>query len=206
MASVKGPLMSLDASGSIADTITFSKWKGRNYVRQLVIPANPKSGLQVGVRSAFKFITQIWSTLSAGIQANWEELAAPDSITPLDAMVRYDQIRARQFFGMKQDPTFAEGAVEAAPAGPAATAQPKSLALAWTDSIGADDWCTEVFMLAGGVVTPSPANRIAIVPAGVQALQVLGLTTGIVYHFKLRGNETGGTGGTQTADFTGTPT
>lgn len=206
MASVKGPLMSLDASGSVADTITFSKWKGRNYVRQLVIPANPQTGLQVGQRAAFKFLTQVWASLSATIQARWATLAAPKSITPLNEMIFEDGIRARQFFGMKQDPTLAAGAVEAAPAAPAATAQPKSLALAWTDSAGADDWCTEVFMLAGGVVTASPATRIAIVPKGVQALQVLQLTTGIVYHFKLRGNEKGGTAGTETADFTGTPT
>lgn len=43
MAKVTSPLMSLDASGSIAGALTFSKWKGRNYARQLVIPANPQT-------------------------------------------------------------------------------------------------------------------------------------------------------------------
>lgn len=43
MAKVTGPLMSLDASGTVAKTATFSKWKGRNYVRQRVIPHNPQS-------------------------------------------------------------------------------------------------------------------------------------------------------------------
>lgn len=48
MAKVTSPLMSLDASGSIAGALTFSKWKGRNYARQLVIPANPQTtGQQV---------------------------------------------------------------------------------------------------------------------------------------------------------------
>lgn len=50
MAKVTSPLMSLDASGSVAGAITFSKWKGRNYVRQLVIPANPRSSGQVASR------------------------------------------------------------------------------------------------------------------------------------------------------------
>lgn len=51
MAKVSGPLMSLSASGSIADTITFSIWKGRPYVRELVIPSNPQTAGQAAVRS-----------------------------------------------------------------------------------------------------------------------------------------------------------
>mgnify|MGYP003375799129 CR=1 FL=1 len=50
MAKVKGPLMSLEASGSIANTITFSIWKGRPYVRQLVTPSNPSSAGQINIR------------------------------------------------------------------------------------------------------------------------------------------------------------
>lgn len=42
--------MSLDASGSVASTITFSKWKGRNYVRQLTIPSNPSTSGQQNAR------------------------------------------------------------------------------------------------------------------------------------------------------------
>lgn len=51
MAKVTGPLMSLDASGSVAETITFSKWKGRNYVRQRIVPANPQTSDQLAGRS-----------------------------------------------------------------------------------------------------------------------------------------------------------
>ena len=43
MAKVKGPLMSMEASGSIAGAITFAKWKGQAYVRGLVIPKNNMS-------------------------------------------------------------------------------------------------------------------------------------------------------------------
>lgn len=51
MAKVKGPLMSLSASGSVADTIVFSIWKGRPYVRELVTPSNPQTANQAAVRS-----------------------------------------------------------------------------------------------------------------------------------------------------------
>jgi len=46
MAKVSGPLMSMDASGKLADAVVFSKWKGRNYVRQWLKPANPMSADQ----------------------------------------------------------------------------------------------------------------------------------------------------------------
>lgn len=53
MAKVTGPLLSLDASGSVANTITFSKWKGINYLRQRVVPSNPKTAGQKTARSIF---------------------------------------------------------------------------------------------------------------------------------------------------------
>ena len=51
MAKVTGPFMSLTASGTLANTITASIWKGVAYMRTRVIPKNPKSPLQKAVRS-----------------------------------------------------------------------------------------------------------------------------------------------------------
>lgn len=45
-AKVTGPLMSMSASGKLADAIVFFTWKGRNVVRQFLIPANPQSTAQ----------------------------------------------------------------------------------------------------------------------------------------------------------------
>ena len=52
MARLTGPLLSLDASGSIFSTIVYSKWKGLNYARLSVTPYNPKSDYQEGVRDS----------------------------------------------------------------------------------------------------------------------------------------------------------
>lgn len=46
MARVSGPLMSMSASGKLADAIVFSIWRGNAYVRQWVKPANPQVTLQ----------------------------------------------------------------------------------------------------------------------------------------------------------------
>ena len=51
MVKIIGPFHSDDASGTFADTLTASKWKGRNYIRQRVIPSNPQTTDQKAVRS-----------------------------------------------------------------------------------------------------------------------------------------------------------
>jgi len=46
MAKVTGPLMSMSASGKLADAIVYFTWKGRNVVRQWLKPANPQASDQ----------------------------------------------------------------------------------------------------------------------------------------------------------------
>lgn len=50
MAKVTGPLMSMTASGKLADTLVFFSWKGIATVRQWLIPANPQSADQGDIR------------------------------------------------------------------------------------------------------------------------------------------------------------
>jgi len=96
MVRLYGPLMSLDASGTIADAVTFSKWKGRNYARQRVIPANPQSVLQVAVRQMMKFLSQNWASMSALEKADWDNLGKATSISPFNAYIAFNMLRWRQ--------------------------------------------------------------------------------------------------------------
>lgn len=89
--------MSFDASGTIGGAITFSKWKGRNYIRRHAIPSNPKTGAQVATRAMMRFLTTQWASLTAGQQAEWAAQATSDNITPLNAFVRYNMKRWTQF-------------------------------------------------------------------------------------------------------------
>ena len=87
MAKVTGPLMSLDASGTVAKTTTFSKWKGRNYVRHRVIPRNPQSAGQVATRgylgvlakAAFAVLTIAKDSLLVGSKFFIDAVAAATS-------------------------------------------------------------------------------------------------------------------------------
>ena len=50
MAKLKGPLMSLGASGQLAKTLVFFPWKGLNVAREYIVPSNPKTALQTTQR------------------------------------------------------------------------------------------------------------------------------------------------------------
>lgn len=95
MVKVNAPAMSLDASGSLAGTLVFSKWKGRNYVRQLVRPANPRDPKQVGIRSMFKYLAQSWKGMAALIEATYEELAEQNVYSPFNAYMSVNMNRWR---------------------------------------------------------------------------------------------------------------
>jgi hypothetical protein len=61
MAKVTAPFLSLDASGTVAKTLTASKWKGVNYMRQRVIPQNPKTFKQSAIRALISDATKAWA-------------------------------------------------------------------------------------------------------------------------------------------------
>ena len=109
MALLTGPLFSIDASGTVGKTITYSKWKGRNYARQRVIPANPKSAAQTGPRSMFTYLTKAWADLGDVAQATWNALAEASQISPFNAFVGANLQR----FQLNKAPTHANPAAEA---------------------------------------------------------------------------------------------
>jgi len=95
MATVKGPLFSLDARGQVGGAVVFGYWKGRNYVRRHAVPSNPQSVSQVGMRVMLKFLSQIWQSRSEAQQSDWADLAAQKNISPFNAMVGYNMARWR---------------------------------------------------------------------------------------------------------------
>lgn len=73
MAKVNGPLFSIDARGALADAIVFAAWKGINYVRQYVIPFNPKTVDQMVIRNAFASYVAHWQLLLPAVQGEWND-------------------------------------------------------------------------------------------------------------------------------------
>ena len=80
MVRVTGPFLSLDARGTLANTMTGSFWKGINYIRVRVVPHNPQSTKQTAIRDVmtdgvskwrFGMISQLhknyWNTYAKGL-------------------------------------------------------------------------------------------------------------------------------------------
>lgn len=165
MAGVKGPLFSLDASGSVGDALVYAKWKGRNYVRRHAIPANPRSVGQVSVRAMLKFLTQYWVSLTAGEQADWETRAEATNISAFNAYVAYNMERwGRYAWPSKEDP-----AAEAGTAGtilaPTATAGSRSILLEVPISVAADNWGVVIHSSLSTGFDPSRTTARQAIPA-----------------------------------------
>lgn len=165
MAGVKGPLFSLDASGSIGDAIVFAKWKGRNYVRRHAIPANPKSVGQVSVRVMMKFLTQYWQSLSDADQADWETRAAATDISPFNAFVGYNTERwGRYAFPSKTDPADASDTAGTI-LSPTAVAGSRSILLSVPISALDENWGVVIHGSLDTSFTPSRNTAKQIIPA-----------------------------------------
>ena len=76
MSKVKGPLLSISASGKIADSIVFGKWKGVKYARAYMAPPyNPQSSAQTAQRTKFSAAVALWQGKDASVKSDWNARA-----------------------------------------------------------------------------------------------------------------------------------
>lgn len=86
MAVVTAPLLSFTASGQIAKTQVYASWKGRPYVRRLVVPSNPRSTDQTKTRNTFTWLSNVWRTAPADFTAAWDAFAKGKVLTGRNAL------------------------------------------------------------------------------------------------------------------------
>lgn len=206
MAGVKAPLFGLDASGALGGAIVFSKWRGRAYVRRLSIPSNPRSGLQVGMRSSMKFITQDFKNLTVAQKAAWDTLAAVTNITQLNAQVKECQGRTRRNLGVLRGPAESAGTTPDAPTIDSVVAQPKTLVVNWTQGAADAEYAWMLFMDPVTAFTPDISNLIAIVVTADATFTIPKLVTGVEQFVVLRGVNFDGELGALSTEDSGTPT
>ena len=81
MAKVTGPLLSFSASGTIAKAQTYGRWRGVQYARQRVIPANPNTSGQQETRNTFKFLQNVWKFGVSQMLTPWTAAASGRPLT-----------------------------------------------------------------------------------------------------------------------------
>ncbi len=92
MARLTGPLLSLDASGSIFGTVVYSKWKGLNYARLSVTPYNPKSSAQVGIRETISMGNMYFTKgdyVSAAAKTWWNTYAEGTNMSGINRFMKF---------------------------------------------------------------------------------------------------------------------
>jgi hypothetical protein len=106
MAKTTAPLLSFDASGQIAKSMVASKWKGRQYMRRHVVPANPQTTAQMQTRDMFSFLNNIWRQLPALVTDPWTLMVQGQVQTNRNAFIAAN-IKAMRNAGGAPDATLA---------------------------------------------------------------------------------------------------
>ncbi len=206
MAGTKGGLFSLDAKGSVAKTIVFSRWKGRQYVRQHVTPANPQTPLQKSVRAVTSFCSKEYPILTASEKTLWTDSGQSEALTGMNMMVRKAQAQRIVDKGPLRVPAQAPGSAPGPPTGVVATAARKQVTLTWVNSVTGTLFATEIYMATTTGFTAAPANLVKMLVTTNLTIVITGLVTGQAYFFRIRHSEPGGVLGTLAAEVTATPT
>ncbi len=186
MATVKGPLFSIGASGTLAGAIVYSTWKGRPYVRQHAIPANPKSVLQVSTRSMMRFISQAWDALADAQKESWDARAAVTNISPFNAYVAYNMERWGRFVWPSWEDPATEADTAATLDTPVCTAGVRSVNIGFTVNPLQDNWGAAIFRKVDSAPGTTRSECIYIMLANVaQAYTYVdtGLTPGTDYYY-----------------------
>lgn len=71
MAKLTAPLLSMGARGQIGKSMVIGKWRGIDYARQHVVPANPRTTAQTNNRTRFALLREMWKLAPATVQAPW---------------------------------------------------------------------------------------------------------------------------------------
>ena len=165
MVKLTGPMFSMSASGTIGKAVTFSSWKGRAYARQRVIPANPRSGPQTGMRAMLKFLSQEWTNLSIAEKADWTTRSASTVISNFNAFVGYNQSRWRSYDNpSKLDPADETGTAPGVPI-TTVTGGIRQIQLSIADhATDKPDWAYVIHRSTTTGFTPAFSNVVAVTP------------------------------------------
>jgi len=86
MAKVKAPILSIGARGQIGKSQVYATWRGVPYARQHVVPRNPNTVAQQGVRGTFGSLQDLWKRMGSVSRAPWSAYAVGKPLTARNAI------------------------------------------------------------------------------------------------------------------------
>lgn len=76
----------VDIRSKVADMV-FSKWRGQNYVRSRVVPANPNTVDQQLYRNTVKWLVEVWQKMPTILKNSWRYYASGMGISGWNAFM-----------------------------------------------------------------------------------------------------------------------
>jgi hypothetical protein len=208
MVKLAGPMFSMDASGTLGKTLVYSKWKGRPYGRRHVVPANPKSVLQVSVRAMMRFLSQAWEDIGSTPKGTWDALAAAQNISPFNAYIQENLQRWREFQPPAQTYPAPETGTPPTATLDSAVGGPSYIDVTMEITVAADAWGVILFRSPTGTFDTSRSNAIRVLPFATVDTFVYtdpGLDAG-TYYYDARFFTTEGVLGDEEGEVNGTAT
>ena len=200
MPKIRASLLGFDPSGTIDNTVTYSSWLGRPYVKRHVIPYNPKTELQRGIRTVFGFLNTDYHNLSAEVKARWKEIADVDKMTPLNAQIVASQTRARESKGWIRDPAETSLAQINAPGNLTGTPLLKAVQINWTrPGANKGNYTTGIWGATVALPTLVIQRLKKIQDVTLRTAIITGLESGVQYRFRIAETDGGGKIGSQSS-------
>ena len=163
MAKVTAPLFSMTASGTVGKAIVYSVWKGVAYVRSYVVPANPKTAAQVGIRVMWKFLSKSWAAIKATVESGYTAEAAAKSISEFNVFMSNNMEFFRDGMWPSQAVAHAEAASPTTLATLVTPAGAGSCAISGTLTDGTDQWGVVIYRDTAEITAPSRELIIAVI-------------------------------------------
>jgi len=185
MVKTQGPILGLQASGSLGGALIYSNWKGRGTLRKLTKPAQPRTALQIASRAMMKYLGIHWAELSAYDQSSWTELATQTNISPYNAYLSHALKRWRHFKPPLDNPTLLEEPVESTFGESSATGSVRQITLWWEWSAIGNAVGVIIHRLPDEETEPSLNTVIAVITTPTAAVDTYietPLTPGLYYY------------------------
>ncbi|NIS83040.1 MAG: hypothetical protein GTO14_23205 [Anaerolineales bacterium] len=193
----------------MAGAVVFTHWKGRNVLRRLAVPANPRSVGQLSVRAMMRFLSQNWSGLTSAEQNDWLTRAAATNISAFNAYCSYNMGR----WGTNRLPSKLDPAAEDDTAGvistPVGTAGSRSVLVGCTVDTLNQNWGLLFFRgtSAGiGVTRNEMVHAMLADSAAAFTWLDFPLTVGTTYYYRAYGFSEAGVIGNALDEWSATPT
>ena len=165
------PLIS-SASGKTADAV-FARWKGINYVRQRVIPANPKSDAQMAQREALARVLLCWRTFEQQIKDQLDEYAVNYAMSGYNWFMGHNVVLEKTSTLGIITPTHAEiaGPTSLALSSPVA----QQIKLDWTGGPAGAEY--DLYVLTRQIL-PAVVNSLVLLDSDTTQFDALTFTSG----------------------------